>query len=213
MMPRSILLCLSFCCFCVTVVQAKYASVRGGLPIFDDTFTAGVAVSDASIVISDEDPWAAVTKAINDYHMTDFAVVVANASGIQYLYEKGNISYTDTVMSKWITSLIAILSHCSFSHHPLAASPSPLPRRGQHHQVGFRHHDHARRRLWRLEAERLLPHLLPLVDTQSQRPPLPHPAEASAILYVGILSAHLRLLRPVLPQFHHGLCGMRPRAV
>jgi len=62
-----------------------------------------VAVSDAPIAISDGDPWAPVTKAINDYHMTDFAVVVANASGIQYLYEKGNISYTDTVMSKWVT--------------------------------------------------------------------------------------------------------------
>jgi hypothetical protein len=101
MVPRSILLlCLSFCCFFAALVQAKPASVRGGLPAFEDAATAGVAVSDAPVAMGDDDPWRAVTEAIESYHMNDFAVVVTNASGIQYLYEKGNISYTDTVMSK-----------------------------------------------------------------------------------------------------------------
>lgn len=99
-MPRSILLCLSLCCFVAALVQAKPASVRGGFPTFDDAATAGVAVSDAPLAVGDDDPWSAVTEAINNYHMTDFCVVVTNASGVQYLYEKGNISYTDTVMSK-----------------------------------------------------------------------------------------------------------------
>ena len=107
MMPRSILLlCLSFCCLFAALVQAKPASVRGGLPTFDDAATAGVAVSDVPVAVDEDDPWSAVTAAINNYHMTDFAVVVSNASGIQYLYEKGNISYTDTVMSKYKTSFI-----------------------------------------------------------------------------------------------------------
>lgn len=30
----------------------------------------------------------------------DMAVVVTNSSGVQYLYEKGNISYYKTVMSE-----------------------------------------------------------------------------------------------------------------
>jgi len=126
MIPRSILLCLSFCCLFAALIQAKPASVRGGLSPFDDASTTGVVVSDAPVAVGDDDPWSAVTKAINDYHMTDFAVVVSNASGIQYLYEKGNISYTDTVMSKYKTSLIYAPQLCSFSHpHLLPFSRSP----------------------------------------------------------------------------------------
>lgn len=46
------------------------------------------------------DAWAPVTQAIEDFNIANMAVVVTNASGIQYLYEKGNTSYTKTVMSK-----------------------------------------------------------------------------------------------------------------
>ncbi|EWM29584.1 Beta-lactamase/transpeptidase-like protein [Nannochloropsis gaditana] len=102
------IVCAHFvCCFLLLVFRhGSSLSVRGGVPVFQD-FPEGVAASDGTAVV-DDDPWAPVTQAINDYHMQDFAVVVTNSSGVQYLYEKGNISYTDTVMNvasttKWVS--------------------------------------------------------------------------------------------------------------
>lgn len=45
--------------------------------------------------------------------MNDFAVAVANASGLVYLYEKGNISYTGSIMNvasttKWVSGTMIL---------------------------------------------------------------------------------------------------------
>jgi len=68
------IVCAHFvCCFLLLVFRhGSSLSVRGGVPVFQD-FPEGVAASDGTAVV-DDDPWAPVTQAINDYHMQDFAV-------------------------------------------------------------------------------------------------------------------------------------------
>ena len=45
-------------------------------------------------------PWLPVIQAIEEFNIPDMAVAVVNGSGVQFLYEKGNISYFNQVMSK-----------------------------------------------------------------------------------------------------------------
>ena len=46
-------------------------------------------------------PWQPVIQAIEDYNIADMSISVVNATGVQFLYEKGNSSYFNQVMSKY----------------------------------------------------------------------------------------------------------------
>ena len=69
-----------------------------------------ISSSNDILVKNTVDDWDVVRNIIDNYNMENVAVSVVNASGIQFLYEKGNTSYTETVMNvasttKWCSGL------------------------------------------------------------------------------------------------------------